>query len=155
MATSPTTDTPATDAAPAGGALTRKAGTLETDRGRTTIADNVVAKVVGIAAREVPGVHDMGGTTARAIGSVTSRVGLADERTQGVSVEVGQKEAAADLTLVVEYGESIPRVSQEVRDNVVRRVEGICGLAVTEVNVTINDLHFPGDEDASADARVQ
>ncbi len=121
-------------------------GGLQTERGTTTIADAVVTKVAGIAAREVPGVHAMGGGASRAIGSMTSRVGLGDERTQGVSVEVGEREAAVDLTVTIDYGESIPQVSQAVRENVSKRIEGITGLSVTEVNITVNDLYFPGDE---------
>ena len=119
---------------------------LESERGSTSIDDTVVTKVAGIAAREVRGVYDLGGGTARALGGVTQRVGLADERTQGVSVEVGDREAAVDLTAVIEYGESIPQVAEQIRDNIVKRVEGITGLSVTEVNVTVNDLHFPGDD---------
>ena len=65
-----------------------------------------------------------------------------------MSVEVGEREAAVDLTLVIEYGESIPQVSEAVRNNVIKRVEGITGLSVTEVNVEVNDLYFPGDETA-------
>lgn len=72
-----------------------------------------------------------------------------------MSVEVGRKEAAADLTIVIEYGESIPRVTTEVRENVIRRVEGLCGLKVTEVNVAVNDLHFPGDGTDAGGARVE
>jgi uncharacterized alkaline shock family protein YloU len=121
-------------------------GGLQTGRGTTTIADAVVTKVAGIAAREVRGVHSMGGGASRALGGVTSRMGLGDERSQGVSVEVGEREAAIDITIVVEYGESIPQVSNQVRENVVRRIEAITGLSVTEVNVTVNDLYFPGDE---------
>jgi uncharacterized alkaline shock family protein YloU len=122
------------------------AGGLQTSRGTTTIADAVVSKVAGIAAREVRGVHSMGGGASRALGGVTQRMGLGDERTQGVTVEVGEKEAAIDLTITVEYGESIPQVANQVRENVVRRLEGITGLSVTEVNVTVNDLYFPGDD---------
>lgn len=135
----------------------RGEGQLQSDRGTTTIADSVVAKVVGIAAREVPGVYAMGGAPARAIGRVTQQVGIGDERGQGVSVEVGQREAAADLTVVIEYGESIPRVSHEVRENVVRRIEGVCGLDATEVNISVVDLHFPGDdeEQQAEPARVE
>lgn len=113
----------------------------------TTIADTVVAKVAGIATREVPGVHDMGGSAARAFGAVTQRVGLIDERTQGVAVEVGEREAAIDLVIVVEYGESIPRVAEDIRSNVINRIESTTGLSVTEVNVAVNDLHFPGDDE--------
>lgn len=139
--THPVADPPA----PAGGG--QEESRLESSKGTTTIADGVVARVVGMAAREVPGVWEMGAAPARALGKAQSRVGLGDDRTQGVNVEVGTKEAAADLVLVVEWGESIPRVADEVRENVIRRVEGICGLGVTEVNITVTDLHFPGDED--------
>ena len=127
---------------------------LQTGRGHTTIEDVVVTKVAGVAAREVGGVHALGGGVSRAVGSVTQRVGVGDQRTQGVSVEVGEREAAVDLTVVIDYGESIPRVSQAIRDNIIKRIEGITGLSVTEVNVTVNDLFFPGDEEPEQPARV-
>ncbi len=127
---------------------------LQSERGTTTIAATVVQKVAGIAAREVPGVHSLGGGATRALGAVTQRVGIGDERSQGVSVEVGEREAAVDLTLVVEYGESIPQVCDQVRENIIKRIEGIAGLSVTEVNVTVNDLYFPGDEAPSEPQRV-
>ncbi len=67
------------------------------------------------------------------------------------------REDSIYLTVVIEYGESIPTVTQAIRDNVIRRVEGICGLSVTEVNIAVNDLHFPGDdvESPSEPPRVQ
>jgi uncharacterized alkaline shock family protein YloU len=136
--------------APPGGRVAARRGEvteLESSRGSTTIADAVVEKVAGIAAREVPGVWELGGGTSRAVGAVTDRVGLGDERSRGVSVEVGEKEAAIDVVVVVEYGESIPRVAAALRENVIKRIEGICGLSVVEVNISVNDLHFPGDED--------
>ncbi len=122
------------------------AGGLQSEHGTTQIADAVVTKVAGIAAREVPGVHALGGGASRALGGLSQRVGIGDERSQGVSVEVGEREAAVDLTVVIEYGESIPQVSQSIRDNVLKRIEGITGLSVTEVNVAVNDLYFPGDD---------
>ena len=127
---------------------------LQTERGQTTISDAVVTKVASTATREVRGVHDLGGGVARAVAPVAQRVGVVDERTQGVVVDVGEREAAVDLTVVIDYGESIPRVTQSVRDNVIRRIEGITGLSVTEVNVTVNDLYFPGDEEPEH-SRVQ
>lgn len=142
----------------AGGSRVSSAGPaspLQSDRGNTTISDAVVTKVAGIAAREVRGVHALGGGVSRALGSVTQRVGLGDERSQGVSVEVGEREAAVDLTVIIEFGESIPQVSQAVRENVIKRIEGITGLSVTEVNVAVNDLYFPGDEVPSQPPRVE
>lgn len=133
------------------------AGGLQTEKGQTTIADPVVTKVAGIAAREVAGVYRLGGGVARALGAVTQRLPVGgDSSGQGVSVEVGETEAAVDLTVVVEYGESIPNVASQIRENVIRRIEGICGLSVTEVNVAVNDLFMPGDDQGDDEpSRVQ
>ncbi len=92
-------------AGPNGGALVERGGDanpLSAERGQTSIADGVVGKVAGLATREVPGVHQLGGGTARAVGAAARRVGLADDRSQGVSVEVGERETAVDLTVVVD-----------------------------------------------------
>jgi uncharacterized alkaline shock family protein YloU len=127
---------------------------LRSERGTTTIADDVVEKVAGIAAREIRGVHALGGGVSRALGAAGQRVGIGRQG-QGVSVEVGSREAAVDLSMVVEYGEAIPRIVEQVRENVIRRIEGLVGLTVTEVNVEVNDLHLPGeDDDDVAPARV-
>jgi uncharacterized alkaline shock family protein YloU len=137
-------------------ALRRGNESLSSELGSTTIADAVVTKIVSIAAREVGGVHDLGGGAARTIGGVTRSVGVGpDERMRGVAVEVGEREAAVDLTVVVEYGESIPQIAKTLRENITRRVEGMTGLTVTEVNVAVNDLYFPGDEAAAEPARVE
>ena len=141
-----------------GAAVTRGGdgtGGLQSEKGQTTIADPVVSKVAGLAAREVGGVYELGGGVARALGAVAQRLPVGDNASQGVSVEVGEKEAAIDLTVIVEYGESIPRVAQQIRENVVRRIEGITGLSVTEVNVAVNDLHLPGDDHDDEPSRVQ
>src|SRR5918998_1231714 len=125
---------------------------LQTERGRTSIGNGVVSKIAGIAAQEVEKVQ-MGGGTAAAVGgflsSVTGAVTGGDSTgggaslTTGVSVEVGQEEAAVDLTMAVEYGTPIPRTTEEVRRNVINRVENLTGLRVTEVNITVNDVQFP------------
>jgi uncharacterized alkaline shock family protein YloU len=130
---------------------------LVTEEGRTSIADAVVAKVVGVAVREVPGVHAMGAGISRAFGAVRERLpGAATSVTQGVAVEVGERQTAIDLDLVVEYGVSIPDLAGGVRRNVVNAVEKICGLEVTEVNISVGDVHLPGDEaEEPAESRVQ
>lgn len=129
------------------GQVVRPVAVLASERGATTIADVVVTKVASFAALEVPGVWGLGGGVARAVGDVRSAVGMSDSRTQGVSVEAGEREAAVDLTLVIEYGESIPQVCEAVRNNVIERVEGTTGLSVVEVNIVVNDLYFPGIEE--------
>ena len=127
-------------------------GRLETERGTTTIAEIVVTKVAGIAAREVGGVHRLGGAVARAIGAVTQRLSSGDSSTGGVSVDITESDATVSLNVIVDYGESIPEVAQAIRDNVIRRIEGTTGLHVSAVDVTVTDLYFPGDDDDDAKA---
>ena len=67
-------------------------------------------------------------------------------QSQGVSVEVGEVEAAVDLTVTVEYGRTIHELAEAVRSNVIRRVENLVGLRVTEVNITVSDIFFPNQE---------
>jgi uncharacterized alkaline shock family protein YloU len=121
---------------------------LRTERGTTTIQDGVVAKVVGIAAQEIEGVR-MGGGASQAVGTIVSALpGVSgSSESQGVSVEVGEVEAAADLTMRVEYGRTIHRVAEEVRRHVIRRVENLVGLHVTEVNIMVSDVFFPQEEE--------
>ncbi|WP_427921557.1 Asp23/Gls24 family envelope stress response protein [Streptomyces sp. cg40] len=128
------------------------------NRGRTSIADVVVVKVAGIAAREIPGVYDMGGGLSRTIGAVRDRVpGGRPNVGRGVKVEVGERQTAIDLDLVVEYGVPIMDVARDVRENVVSAVERVTGLEVVEVNVTVNDVHLPEDdaEIQATDSRVE
>ena len=120
---------------------------LQTERGSTSISDSVVSKIAGIAAQEVDGIRmGSGGSQAVSgiIGSITG--GGSGSQTQGVSVEVGQEEAAIDLTLTAEYGKSIPQLAEAVRRNVANRVESLVGLRVTEVNITVSNIFFPQQE---------
>jgi len=120
---------------------------LQTERGSTSISDSVVSKIAGIASQEVDGIRmGSGGTQAVSglIGSITG--GSSGSQTQGVSVEVGQEEAAIDLTLTAEYGKSIPQLAEAVRRNVANRVESLVGLRVTEVNITVSNIFFPQQE---------
>ncbi|MGS2640815.1 Asp23/Gls24 family envelope stress response protein [Streptosporangium sp. LJ11] len=126
---------------------------LVTSKGTTTIDSGVVSKIAGLAAREIPGVHNMGTGTARALGAVRGMVGADKSATQGVSVEVGERQAAADLEVVVDYGIAIPDLAAAVRRNVITAVERMTGLEVTEVNIKVSDVHMPGqDKDSSEDS---
>ncbi|WP_171074029.1 Asp23/Gls24 family envelope stress response protein [Nonomuraea basaltis] len=125
---------------------TGSATSLVTDRGTTSIDDGVVAKIAGLAAREVSGVYAMGGGAARAFGSMRGMVGGEPSISQGVSVEVGERQAAVDLDVVAEYGTVIPELAAAVRKNVIGAVERMCGLEVTEVNIRVGDVHLPGQD---------
>jgi uncharacterized alkaline shock family protein YloU len=114
--------------------------------GKTVIDDTVVSKVAGIAAREVNGVHSLGGGAARAIGALRDAIGQRDFG-QGVKVEVGEKQVAADIVIVAEYPVSLQQVADGVRSSVARALEQIVGMEVAEVNVTVQDVFIPGDDD--------
>jgi uncharacterized alkaline shock family protein YloU len=120
---------------------------LKTERGTTTIQDSVVSQVAGMAAQEVEGIR-MGSSTTQTVGSLMSAVpGVGSQsESRGVSVEVGEVEAAVDLSMSVEYGRIIPQIAESVRRNVIRRVESLVGLRVTEVNITVSDIFFPQQE---------
>lgn len=120
---------------------------LRSERGITTIQDSVVAKISGIAAREVGGVADLGGAASSAIGGVMGRLRGEEHSTAGVGVEVGERQAAVDIALKVEYPARIHEVATSVRENVIDRIETMTGLEVVEVNVAVLDLAFPGGED--------
>lgn len=117
---------------------------LQSERGRTSISDAVVSQIAGIAAQEVEKVQ-MGGGTGAAVGGFLQSVtgGGSPNYSRGVSVEVGEEEAAIDLAMAVEYGYSVPQLTEAVRRNVINRVENLTGLSVTEVNITVNDVQIP------------
>lgn len=126
---------------------------LDTGHGKTIIAEGVVAKIAGEAAREIDGVHDLVPLGASAtIAGLAGRLARTDQRSTGVNVEVGQREAAVDLNMTVDYGVSIPQVAEAVRQNVMDRIRSMTGLVVKEVNINASDLYFPEEQHQ---ARVQ
>ncbi|MET0297115.1 MAG: Asp23/Gls24 family envelope stress response protein [Microbacterium sp.] len=150
--------TPAAKSTPSASRVDRSFGAStfvgeENAAGTTVIADGVVAKVAGIAAREVPGVFALGGGGARAIGALRNVINAAD-LTQGVKVEVGETQAAADITIVVEYPIPVHEVAANVRSAVAAAITRLVGLEVVEVNVEVNDVHLPGDDNEPEESRV-
>jgi uncharacterized alkaline shock family protein YloU len=140
----------------AGGAGGGALSPLVTEQGRTTIADTVVAKIAGIAAREVSGVHALGGGAARAVGALRERIpGGRTNHSMGVSVEVGERQAAVDLQLVADYGVSIADLAQGIRRNVITAVERMTSLEVTEVNIEVQDVFLESDGSTDDEAQGQ
>jgi uncharacterized alkaline shock family protein YloU len=109
--------------------------------GETEINDEVIASIAGIAAREIEGVAALGTSSIRR--AIAERVGAAEQRSRGVAVEAGRREALLDIDLRVVYGFSIPEIVVKVRQNVARRVLEMCGLVTKEINVNITAIDFP------------
>jgi uncharacterized alkaline shock family protein YloU len=128
---------------------------LVTGQGQTRIADVVVQKIAGLATRDISGVYKLGGGTARALGAVRERIPGARASTgQGVTVEVGERQTAVDLDIVAEYGVAITDLAQAIRRNVISSIEQMTGLEVTEVNISVDDIHLP-DEGNEEQGRQQ
>ena len=122
---------------------------LATDDGQITVAEGVVQKIAGKACREIAGVHAMGSSGSRAFGSIRERIpgSSGPNVSQGVGVEVGETEAAIDLDIVVEYGVAIAELGRSIQRNVKQSVERMTGLRVVEVNVAVDDVYLPTDDD--------
>ena len=122
---------------------------LATDEGQLTVAEGVVQKIAGKACREIAGVHAMGVSGARAFGALRERIpgSSGPNVSQGVGVEVGETEAAIDLDIVVDYGVAIAELGRSIQRNVKQSVERMTGLHVVEVNVAVDDVYLPTDDD--------
>jgi uncharacterized alkaline shock family protein YloU len=112
--------------------------------GTTTISDQVVAKIAGIAAREVEGVHELTATGfSGAISGMANKVSGGDAHDYGVRVEVGQQETVINLGMVINYGSSIPKVAHAVRRSISNQIQEMTGLQTREVNIAVTDIAFP------------
>jgi len=109
-----------------------------TEMGTIQIAPEVIEVIAGLATIDVEGVAGMSGGFAGGIAELLGRKNLS----KGVKVEVGQREAAVDVSIIVEYGNKIPAIAAEIQRSVKRSIETMTGLTVVEVNVHIHDVHF-------------
>ena len=122
---------------------------LQSDRGTTTIQDPVVSNIAAMAIRELDGLDPshggsrLPGDTSPTVGEFVGNLTGGGGRTRGISVDVGEEQTALDLTVNVMYGRPIHEVTDALRQNVIRRVESLTGLEVSEVNITVNDVTFP------------
>ncbi|EGD48571.1 protein of unknown function DUF322 [Ruminiclostridium papyrosolvens DSM 2782] len=119
------------------------------DYGSVKISEEVVAIIAGIAATDVPGVAGMSGGIAGGIAEILGRKNLS----KGVKVEVGEKEAAIDLYIIVEFGSRIPEVAWDIQDKVKNTVQEMTGLNVVEVNIHIQGVNF--EKEAKKDTEVK
>lgn len=125
----------------------KKPGTL----GSIRIADEVVSIIAGLAATEVEGIAGMSGGIAGGIAEMLGRKNFA----KGVKVEVGEKEAAVDLYIIVKYGVRIPDIALAAQENVKQAIETMTGLSVVEVNVHVQGVGFPDEDDHEDEVRVR
>jgi uncharacterized alkaline shock family protein YloU len=100
-----------------------------------------VASIVGVAAREIEGVHSLGTSSVRR--TLAERLGGAEPRTRGIEIELGEKEAIADITFHIIYGYRIPDVVAKIRANVAKKLYDLCSLTAKQINIRVVGVHFP------------
>ena len=114
---------------------------INNELGTIRIADEVVSIIAGLAATEVEGVAGMSGGIAGGIAEILGRKNFS----KGVKVEVGEKEAAIDLYIIVKYGVRIPDIALNVQEAVKTAIENMTGLSTVEVDVHVQGVGFPED----------
>ncbi|MDY5786338.1 MULTISPECIES: Asp23/Gls24 family envelope stress response protein [unclassified Corynebacterium] len=124
---------------------------LETELGTTVIDDNVVGKIAGIAAREVSGVYSLGGGAARMWGAVRESLTSSTNVQQGVNVVVEAGHASVAVAIIAEYGVAIHELANAIRENVSVAITRMTGLIVDRVDVTVHDVHLPGQDTDTAE----
>lgn len=123
----------------------------ETSLGTVRIADEVVSIIAGLAATEITGIAGMSGGIVGGIAEILGRKNFA----KGVKVEVGEREAAVDLYIIVKYGVRIPDVALAAQENVKQAIETMTGLSVVEVNIHVQGVGFPDEEPKDEEVRVR
>ncbi len=123
----------------------------ESSLGTIKIADEVVSIIAGLAATEIEGIAGMSGGLVGGIAEMLGRKNFS----KGVKVEVGEREAAIDLYIIVKYGVRIPDVALAAQENIKQAIETMTGLSVVEVNVHVQGVNFPEDEEKAEEARVR
>lgn len=121
----------------------------DNELGTVKITNEVVSVIAGLAATEVDGIAGMSGGLAGGIAEILGRRNLG----KGVKVEVGEREAAIDLYVIVDYGVPIPEIAWKVQQNVKKAVESMTGREVVEVNVHVQGVHFPEEKEETPRVR--
>lgn len=114
----------------------------ETEVNGIRISEEVVAQIAGKAASEVAGVAGMSGGI---VGGLSEMLGK-KSFSKGVKVQVGEKETTIDLFIIVEYGARIPDIAWEIQNKVKTVVENMTGLKVVDINIHVQGLNLPKDD---------
>ncbi|MCT3285421.1 Asp23/Gls24 family envelope stress response protein [Lactiplantibacillus pentosus] len=102
-----------------------------------TFDDGVIEKIAGLASRNVDGVLSLEGGM---LSNLTNRFRNEADPTQGVDAQVGKKQVALDMTMIVEYGKDMRQIFNQICQRVKQDVERYTGLQVIEIKVHVSDV---------------
>lgn len=109
--------------------------------GEVQIADEVVAIIAGIAATEAEGVAAMAGNIQK---EFVSKLGM-KVLSKGVRISVEEGKVGVDLSIILDYGYSIPEVTKTVQEKVKNAIETMTGLTVADVNIRVADVKIDNE----------
>lgn len=113
--------------------------------GNIKIADDVVKTIAAHAAQDVEGVYKLSGGVADEVSKMLGK----KRPTNGVKVEVGEKECSIEVFIVIEYGYPVSEVAYNVQKSVLKNVTELTGLKVVEINVYVQDIKIKGEQQAT------
>ncbi|MGT2932759.1 Asp23/Gls24 family envelope stress response protein [Streptococcus catagoni] len=117
--------------------------TINDIKSTLTYDDKVIEKIVGHALEDVDGLLAVsGGFFSNLKNSTVNSKSVTD----GVNVEVGSKEVAVDLDVIVEYGKDVPKVAEQIKAIVAQNVDVMTHLKVVEVNINVVDIRTKAEQ---------
>ena len=118
---------------------------VKEQQGRITYANEVLATIVGIAACGIPGVAGMSGNLVDGVVDLFSKKNFA----KGVKVSVKEDVVTADISIIVNYGVSIPEICANIQDSVIKALDTMTGLRVVAVNIAVDGISLKEEKAAA------
>lgn len=116
---------------------------VQNDIGIVRISDEVISTVSSVAIKEIKGVVGMSHSFAGGIAEMLGK----KSTSRGVKAEVKNNSVIIDVSIVIEYGVSIPDVAWEIQEKIKNAVEAITGLSVENVNILVQGIEFKKEEE--------
>jgi uncharacterized alkaline shock family protein YloU len=110
-----------------------------TELGLVKINNDAITAIASTAAMEVRGVCKIGRGLGKTIYELLMRRGSK----KGVKIYAVENEIRLILYITVEYGVDIPRIADEVQENVKSTVERMTGLVVSGIDVIVEGVRSP------------
>ncbi len=105
--------------------------------GKITIAQEVIAKIAGLAAMECYGLVGMSSSNVK--DGISELLGL-DKLNRGVFVNIDNEHVELELNIIVEYGTNIHEVAHNIIDRVKYTLEKKIGITVEDIKINVQGV---------------
>lgn len=117
------------------------------EQGCVRIADDVIASIAALAAKDVDGVYSLASGISTDIAEFFGKKAIA----KGVKTHLTENSVEIDVYITVKYGFPVCDVAKEIQAKAASAVEDMAGMPVTAVNVNICGIAFPEEQVAVAE----